>query len=106
MEEITRSSGRVLSRSRGGLASQPSVAQPMRLVGLLAQTLPALRFIRLVVALTPDGLAVPLERKNVRGDAVQEPAVVTDDHHAAAEVQQGIFQGTQGLHVEVIGRLV
>src|SRR5439155_13557292 len=50
--------------------------------------------------------AVPLEGQDVRGDAVEEPAVVADDHHTAAEVQQRVLQRPQRVHVEVVGRLV
>ena len=72
----------------------------------LAQPLLALRFVGLVVAFAPDRLAVPLEGEDVRGDAVEEPAVVADDHGAAAEVEQRLLQGPQRVHVEVVGRLV
>ena len=78
----------------------------MRLIGLRAEALLALRFVGLVVAFAPDGLAVALEGEDVRGDAVEEPAVVADDHGAAAEVEQGVFQGAQRIDVEVVGRLV
>src|SRR5262249_30690139 len=43
---------------------------------------------------------------NVGGDAVEEPAVVADDDGAAAEVQKRFLQGPQGVHVEIVGRLV
>ena len=39
-----------------------------------------------VAPLEPSRLALPLEREDVRRDSVEEPAVVRDDHHAAAEV--------------------
>ena len=38
-----------------------------------------------VVALEPDDFAVALEGQDVRGDAVEKPAVVADDHRAAGE---------------------
>ncbi len=41
----------------------------------------------LVVALEPDNLAVAFEGHDVRGDAVEDPAVVADHHGAAAKVQ-------------------
>jgi diguanylate cyclase (GGDEF)-like protein len=59
-----------------------------------------------VVPVEEDHPAVALEGQDVRGDAVQEPAVVADDHGAAGEVLQGLFQGAHGVHVQVVGRLV
>ncbi len=40
------------------------------------------------------------------GDAVEETAVMGDHHGTVGEIQQGLFQGAQGLHVEVIGGLI
>ena len=39
-------------------------------------------------------------------DTVQEPAVVADDHGAAGKGFQTLFQGAQGVDVDVVGRLV
>src|SRR5690349_5773274 len=60
------------------------IPNPMRLIGLRAEANLALLLVRLVVAFVPDGLALPLECKNVRRDAVEEPAVVADDDRTAA----------------------
>ena len=59
-----------------------------------------------VAALEPSRLALALESENVRGNAVEEPAVVRDDHHAAAELLQTLFKRTQGRDVKVVRRLV
>jgi hypothetical protein len=58
------------------------------------------------VALEEADLAVALEGEDVRGDAVQEPAVVADHHDAAGERLQAGLQRAQRVHVEVVGRLV
>src|SRR5579871_5702558 len=76
----------------GGLLMELLVLYAMRLVGFLTQPLFALRLIRLIIALAPHGFTVAFESEYVRGDAVEEPAVVTDDHGAAAEVEQRFFQ--------------
>jgi len=78
----------------------------MRLFGVGAEALPALGLIHLIVPFAPDCFAVSLESENVRGDAVEEPAVVADDHGAAAEIQQSILQSAESLHIEIVGRLV
>ena len=40
------------------------------------------------------------------GDAVEEPAVVRDDHHAAAEVLEALFERAESGDVEVVGGFV
>ena len=51
-------------------------------------------------------LAVALEGEDVRRDAVEEPAVVADDHGAAGIVEQRLLERAQRVDVEVVGRLV
>ncbi len=70
--------------------------QPAHLVGLVV----------LEVALEPFDVAVALEGEDVGGDAVEEPAVVADDHGAAGEILQRLLERAQRLDVEVVGRLV
>ena len=67
---------------------QLPVLDAVRLVGLGAEPRVPVRLVVLVVALEPHDLAVALEGQDVRGDAVEEPAVVADDHRAAGEVEQ------------------
>ena len=82
------------------------VLNPMRLIGLLAQSAFTILFIGLVVALEPAHRAIALEGEYVRGDSVQEPAVVTDHHRAAGKVIQGFLQGTERVDIQVVGGLV
>ena len=42
----------------------------------------------------------------MRANPVEEEAVVRDDHGAACEIHQRIFQRAQGFDVEVVGRFV
>jgi hypothetical protein len=51
-------------------------------------------------------VAVALEGQRVRRDAVEEPAIVADDHGAAGEIGQRVFQRAQRVDVEIVGRLV
>ena len=44
--------------------------------------------------------------EDVGADAVEEEAVVADDHGAAGEVDKGVLQGAEGFDVEVVGGLV
>src|SRR5262245_45884615 len=57
-------------------------------------------------ALEPRDLAVALEGEDVRGDAVEEPAVVADHDRAAGEVEQRLLERAQRVDVEVVRRLV
>jgi len=56
----------------------------------------ALLLVDLVGALAPDHFAVPLERDDVRRDAVEEIAVVRHDDRAAREVGEGPPRGRGG----------
>src|SRR5581483_5545410 len=47
-----------------------------------------------------------LERHDVRGDAVEEVAVVRDDDRAAGELLQRVLEDSKRLEVEVVRRLV
>src|SRR5690606_21320128 len=82
------------------------VAQSTGLGCLYAQSLSVVGFIFLIVALEEHDLGIAFERQNVRGDAVEEPTVVTDDQHGAGEFEQGILQGAEGFNVEIVGRFV
>src|SRR5262245_18599665 len=82
------------------------VLQPMRDHGIGAKSPHLIGFVILEVSFKPLHVAVTLERQNMRGDAVQKPAIVADDHRAAGEIFQRLFKSPQGFHVEVIGRLV
>ena len=59
-----------------------------------------------VVPLEPHHLGVPLEREDVRRDAVEEPPIVRDDHRASREIDQRFLQRTQRVDVEIVRRLV
>src|SRR5256712_3579919 len=74
---------------------------PVRAHGLAHELL-----VRLVVALEPAHSAVALEDQHVRRDAIQEPAVVADDHDASREVEQRLFERAQRVHVQIVRRLV
>src|SRR5689334_20493843 len=68
------------------------VLDAMGLVGRLAELLPALLHVGLVVALEPAHLAFALERQDVRRDPVEEPAVVADHDGAAVERQERFLE--------------
>src|SRR5437660_103133 len=92
--------------SQPSLLMQLTVFYPMRLICLGPEASLALLLVDLVITLAPDDRAVALERQHVRGDAVEEPAVVADHDRTPAEIDQGIFQRSKRVHVEVVGRFV
>src|ERR1700676_2526016 len=85
---------------------EPLVADAVRLIGLGAEAPPAVGLVGLVVALEPDDLGIALEGEDVRGDAIEEPAVVADHHRAAGEGEESLLERPQGVHVEIVGGLV
>src|SRR3989338_625038 len=88
------------------LAANRLIPNPLRLRAFLAETLPLICLIFLVVAVEERPLGIAFRREDMRGDAVEEPAVVGDHHNAAGEFEQGVFEGAQGFHVEVVGGFV
>ena len=82
----------VPERPEPSVADERLVAQAVRLVGVDAETLVAVGLVVAEVALPPSGFGLPLEGEHVGGDAVEEPAVVADDHGAAGEGQQRVLE--------------
>ena len=50
--------------------------------------------------------AVTLKGENVGADAVEKPAVVTDDYGASRESLKAFLQGAERVHVNIVRRLV
>ncbi len=109
MRAAARSARRIDIMDSPRAPDQPrelAVLEPVRLSRIIAATAPQVLDVVLVVALEPDHFGIALEGQDVRGDAVEEPAVVRDHHCAAREVQQRILERAQRLHVQIVGRLV
>ncbi len=51
-------------------------------------------------------MAVALEGEDMGRDAVEEPAIMADDHGAARVILQRLFQRAQGIDVEIVGGFV
>ena len=64
------------------------------------------RLVFAVRAFVIDHLRVALEREDVRGDTVEEPAVVRNHDSAAGEILEALLQRTQRVDIDVVGRLV
>ena len=82
------------------------VLDAVGLVGFDAETLTALGLVGVEIAFAPADEAVALEGQNVRGHAVQKPAVVGNHDDAAGEMKDRLFQGPQGVDVQIVGRFV
>ena len=78
----------------------------MRLVGVVAEAAFAVGFVFAVVAVKILDMAVALERQNVRCDAVQKPAIVTNYDRAAGKVFERLFESTHCVDIDVVGRLI
>ena len=75
------------------LHRQSSVFDAMRLVGVGAEAPMFVRFVISIVAFEPDYLAIAFEGEDMGGDAIEEPAIMGDDHGASGEVEDGLLQG-------------
>src|SRR5690554_4540058 len=87
-----RTSSEQQSRST---ADQRLVLDPMGLVGVGARLLLTEGFVLTEVAFEPPHLRVAFEGEHMGGDAVEEPPVVADDHRAAGESLEGVFERPQ-----------
>src|SRR5580704_6048521 len=85
---------------------QLAVRNPVRPGGLGSEALDLVLLVGLEVALEPEPARPALPGQDVGRDPVKEPAVVAGDHGAAGELEQRVLQAAEGLHVEVVGRLV
>src|SRR6218665_1801176 len=88
-------------RSLSALARELLELDPLGNEAVGAQAALLVLFVHLEVALEPFDVAVALEGQDVGRQAVQEPAIVADDHGAAGELLQRLLQVLQGLDVEV-----
>src|SRR5579872_2440571 len=98
-----------LGFGRGAVASSPRellVLEPVRDDAVDAEAALLVLFVVGEIALEPLDMAVAFESQHVRGDAVEEEAVVARDEGAAGEVDERLFQRPQRVDVEVVGRLV
>src|SRR5262249_25511248 len=82
------------------------VLHAMRDDAVLAEPAHFVLFIILEVAFKPFDMAVAFEGQDVRRDAVEEPAIMADDDRAAGEILQRLFERTQRVDVEIVGRFV
>src|SRR3546814_13162834 len=51
-------------------------------------------------------MAIALERQDVRREAIEEEAVVADDHGAARAIFERFFERRERFGVEIVGRFV
>ena len=77
-------------------------AQALRLCAFFAQAAALVGFVLVVVAVEEDHLGVTFESKDVRRDAVEEPAVVRRHERAAGELEKRLFECAQGFNVKVV----
>ena len=58
------------------------------------------------IAFEETGFAVPFHHQNMRADAVEEETIVADDHRAAGEIDERLFEDAHGCHVKVVRRFI
>src|SRR6478752_9388426 len=100
-----RSAGLLSSRCRRS-ARELLVLNPLRDRGIDPQSALLVFLVIGKIALEPFDMAVALEGEDMGRDTVEEPAIVADDHGAAGVILQRLFERTQRVDVEIVGRLV
>src|SRR5712691_12676909 len=94
-------------RSRNlGLARQLAVMNAVRLRGVDAEAFTFVLFVLAVVSIEPEDARLPLERQDVRGHAIEKPAIVGDDDGASGEILQRFLERAKRVDVEVVRRLI
>ena len=78
----------------------------MRHDGVVAEAAHLVLLIVLEVTLEPFDVAVAFEGQDVGRNTIEDPAVMADDHGAAGEILQRLFQRAQRIDVEIVGRFV
>ena len=74
------------------LSGQVAVLDASWLVRINTETFFPVRLILRVVSIEPDHLAVAFKGEDMGDNTVEKPAVVADDHRAACEFLEGLFQ--------------
>src|SRR4051812_5372746 len=72
----------------------------------VSKSLLTVLFIIAVVSFKEVNRRVSFESKDMRANTIQEPTIVTNHHRTTAEVFQCFFKRSQGIHVDIIGRLI
>ena len=88
------------------LSYEMSILDPVRLVRCCAEARLAVRLIFGVVSVEEDRLALPLKREDVRGDPVEKPAVVADDHGTTRKILERLLERAYRVHVQIVRGLV
>src|SRR6516162_10202949 len=92
--------------NNNGSARKLLVLDALRDDRVVAEAAHLVLLVVLEVAFEPFDVAVAFEGQNVGGDAVEEPAVVADDHGAAGEILERLLQRTKRVDIEIVGRFV
>ena len=74
----------------------------MRFIRGDPQALFALFFVSGEVPFAPVDVAFAFKGQDVRGDAVEEPAIVADDDDAADVVEDRFFEGAERVDIEIV----
>ena len=82
------------------------IAKAFGLVGRFAQPLTMFALVGFEVAFAPVNVTVALERQDMCGQSIEEPAVVAHDDGAAGKVFDRFFQSAKRVDVKIVGWFV
>ena len=88
------------------LVGQLLVPESLWFIARDSLSLASLLFIGVKISFAPVNISVPFERQDMGCDSVKEPAVVSNYHYAADEIEDRFFECPQGIDVEVVGGFV
>src|SRR5579863_5016225 len=80
------------SRERHLVYAERTIANAVRTRGFFAQAFDLVGFVLFIVALEEVHATVAFEGHDMRGNAIEEPAVVTDHEHASGKLGQRILE--------------
>ena len=88
------------------MSRESLVLNRLRIVGVFAEALATVSFVFAPVAFEPHHLRITFVSEDVRCNTVKEPAVMRDDHGAACELEDSLFQSLQCFDIQVVRRFV
>ena len=94
------------NKNSSRLAREFFVFQSLRLQCIRPKAALFVFLIIFKVAFEPFDVRIAFKGEHMGTDAVKEEAVVGDDHGAAGEVCEGVFERAQGFDVEIVCRFV
>lgn len=83
-----------------------AILESVGLFGFCAESATSIFFVTGPVAVVEVHFRIAFEREDVRGEAIEEPTIVADDHGGAGEVFDRFLKSAHDVDVEIVRRFV